>query len=512
MNALAILYGGELNDYAFRDLGGGKCAFTLALKHCLSFPGVSKVALLVNEEFDAEKLPANVEGIELVRRPSWNTKNYLHTIASQCETYEAAYVAWADCPFLDGALAAKIAKRHIEYAAEYSYADGWPQGIAPELLNASTAAFLLKLNGESEEPVKRDTLFSVLQRDINSFDIETEISDVDLRAYRITLAADNKRNTLLLKRFIESGWVDYNSAEKLILEKPQLLRTLPAFFPIMVTDKCPPPSMAGGTCAICPHSRGLSKDIAKDGKEMSLSTFNGIIERIAEFADDAVIDLSFWGELSMHCQKIELIEAVLKHDKLSLIIETCGIGWSSADIEKIAALVANVRRAQPTLSWIVSFDGATDINNSEKNEFVKNLLPHFGNDVYVQALRYKGNEEDIEKFYRTWKEQNVNVIIQKYDYFCAREPDIRAGDIRPVIRNACWHIMRDMPILIDGSVPFCRETIVRKKREKNDIIGNIISESPDVIWERGDSLYKKHCDNQYGKFCEVCDEYYTYNF
>ncbi|MDR2865431.1 MAG: spiro-SPASM protein [Spirochaetaceae bacterium] len=533
MKACALLYGGGLNKYAFEDLGDGNNSFVLALRKTIAFKGVTKVILLVSNDFNENLLPADVKEIELVRRETWNTNDFLQEIVRAGKNLDLIYVAWADTPFLDPQLAEKLEARHSRYAAEYSYADGWPVGLAPELLSPKSAELLLKLNGGGETPVGRESIFSVLQKDINSFDIETEISPVDLRSYRITVAADSKRNVLLIKNFIKAGWNDYLSAEELVLNMPEILRTLPHFFPIMVTSRCP------HSCTLCPYAKeeyraslvnSMIKDAAGNNEEdMPLDTFRAILQKIIDWAGEAVIDISLWGELALHPQKIELIEAVLQHRELSLIIESTGIAWSENDIEKIAALVKNAaprKDGMAALSWIISLDTNNAARYSSLHarepgfsldvpvDFTKKIAGVFQGNVYVQALRCKGNEDDIERFYHYWKEAKIALIIQKYDYFCAALEDLRAGDISPVNRQPCWHIMRDMPILIDGTVPCCRETIVlTDTTDKNNyLLGNIVNEDPDIIWKRGGGLYHKHCIEQYGAFCEKCDEYYTYNF
>jgi spiro-SPASM protein len=520
MNAIAVLYGGDLGSFAFEDTGAGKNSFIASLRRAAAFKGVTKVVLLARDDFDETLLPAGIERIELRRCEKWNTKNLLQALAQAGEGFDVLYFAWADTPFLDAELAGRLFRRHNEYRAEYSYADGWPGGIAPELLSPQAAVFLLKLNGEAENPVERGTLFSVLQKDINSFDIETEISPVDLRSYRINLAADSKRDLLLIKRFTGAGWTDYNSAEKIIIEKPELLRTLANFFPIMVSGKCPQ------HCTLCPYSKEEYKTALNPFSldYMPLDKFNIILEKIISYVDDAVIDLSLWGELSLHPQKIDIIGAVLKRPQLSLIIETCGIGWTDNDVHEISNLLQKAEKRKnnmPPLSWIVSLDSNDPAHYkelhgegfSEAVDFTKTLQQLFPADAHIQAVRCKGNEEKIEKFYSFWKERNSNIIIQKYDYFCGKLPDLRAGDISPLERQPCRHIMRDMPVLLDGTVPSCGETIVFNDGEKKDfILGNIFSDSPDEIWEKGSALYKKHCLRQFDAVCERCDEYYTYNF
>ncbi|GHV85626.1 hypothetical protein AGMMS50230_12340 [Spirochaetia bacterium] len=224
MHALTVLYGGSLSSQAFEPLSGEKSAFSLALERCSAFPGSEKTILLTGEG----DLPGCPEGLTLIRRPYWTVKELLEVLSKESAAYDFAYYAWADTPFLDPSLAGRIAQRHTRFAADYSYADGWPYGLGPELIIPQAAGILSKIAGETGlGPVTRDTLFGVLQKDINSFDIETEISAVDLRCHRLSLAADSKRNLLLLRRFIEAGCDGAESAGEIIEKHPEYLRTLP---------------------------------------------------------------------------------------------------------------------------------------------------------------------------------------------------------------------------------------------------------------------------------------------
>ncbi|MDR2110788.1 MAG: spiro-SPASM protein, partial [Spirochaetaceae bacterium] len=190
MKALTVLYGGGLNNAAFEDAFSGKSAFSLALERVRAFPGTDRILLLGREGEEYPGLPGDVP---VIRRPGWTQKTLLEALAEQSAGFDLTYYAWADCPLLDPRLAESVAERHLRYAAEYSYADGWPYGFSPELLSPGTAGILAKILGDADGPVERDALFSAIQRDINAFDIETEISPVDLRNHRLSLAADSKR-------------------------------------------------------------------------------------------------------------------------------------------------------------------------------------------------------------------------------------------------------------------------------------------------------------------------------
>jgi spiro-SPASM protein len=525
MNALLVLYAGNLSGSVLEPLSGGKNGLMLALERAQEFPGVTQTVLLAGTQGEIPLDSAFLREIQVERRDSWTIKTLLETIAALSEGKDFTYFAWADCPFLDPALAGQLAERNRRYAADYSYADGWPYGLAPELLSSGTAAILAKIIGDDPlggNPVGRDALFSVIQKDINAFDIETEISPVDLRCHRLNLCADSKRNLLLLQHFIqcESGNIPDTAAVERIIEKaPDSLRTLPAFYTVQVYGGCPQ------SCAFCPWPQSAGGTPTERRDYMEAGKFESLLEKITALSGDAVIDLSLWGEVSLHPHKMELVEMVLRRPELSLVLETSGIGWKNEELEhcaELAAQYASVRRKNnlPPLSWIVSLDTADPARYkeirgagfAEANDCAKKLLSLFPQDAYVQAVRVTGAEEDIERFYRSWKEaapSTANIIIQKYDDFCGALPKKQASDLSPVKRRPCLHLMRDMPVLIDGTVPLCREQVATNG---GIVLGNAFTEPLEQIWERGQRHYAEQAGARYNSLCAVCDEYYTYNF
>jgi spiro-SPASM protein len=511
MKALAALYGGSLNPEAFVPSCSGKTAFAMALERAACFPDVAALVLLGT---DGEAYPDLPAGTRVVSRPGWTKKLLLQTLSELSAGYDLSYFAWADCPLLDPVLAGRIAERHLRYAAEYSYADGWPYGLAPEILSPGTAGILVKILGDEDAPVERDALFSAIQKDINAFDIETELSPVDLRSHRLSLAADSRRNLLLLSGLTEAGLSAAADAERIIAGQPELLRTLPAFYPIQVSGPCPQ------ACSLCPYPKfgAGPKGVTAREDFLDPGQFAALLDRIAEFSGDAVIDLSLWGELALHPQKTALIAAILDRPGLSALIETSALGWNTAELEGLAeraSCSAPRKNGMACLSWIVSLDSADsgryrDIRGpgfAEATECAKTLTRLFPENAYVQALRVKAAEDDIEQFYRSWKDAGAKVIIQKYDDFCGALPKLQAADLSPVRRHSCWHLMRDMPILIDGSVPRCRETLFG-----GEMLGNAFTEDLAAIWDRGAAFYRDHCENLYQGPCAECDEYYTFNF
>ena len=532
MKAVTVLYGGSLAKEAFIPLqgagSGGKNAFETALERAKSFPYAEKTVLLGLEGAVYPGAAWNPGAdFQIIRKNQWTRKQVLEAISQIQAGYDIAYFAWADCPFLDPVLCGAITDRHVKYAAEYSYADGFPYGFAPELLSPGTAGVLFKIDKDGDIPPERDMLFQVIQKDINAFDIETEISPVDLRLHRLSLAADSARNLLLINRWLDASdleglSVNAENAAGIIEKKPEILRTLPSFYNIQVTESCPQ------SCSYCPWPkiRDSSSHKHEGTGFMDSQKFGRLLDKIVDFSSDAVISLSLWGELALHPEKIELIRMVMERPSLSLVIETSGIGWKTDELLALAEILKNSPKRTGTLLasplvWIVSLDSLDPARYkeirgpgfAEASECTKQLFELFPGNAWVQAVRFKGAEDDIETFYRHWKDAvpgQSHVIIQKYDDFCGKLPKLQASDLSPVRRRPCWHLMRDVTIAVDGTVLRCREDLGLWNGDKRPY--NVFANSLAEIFESGGELYLEHAKCNYPGECADCDEYYTFNF
>ena len=69
------------------------------------------------------------------------------------------------------------------------------------------------------------------------------------------------------------------------------------------------------------------------------------------------------------------------------------------------------------------------------------------------------------------------------------------------------HLKRDMSILMDGTVPLCKEDLYALNR-----VGNAFTDSLAAIRDRLRPRYGRQCSGDYEGLCSACDEYYTYNF
>ncbi|HVP17976.1 MAG TPA: spiro-SPASM protein, partial [Spirochaetia bacterium] len=460
------------------------------------------LASAVAERSAAVPLPETPPDCRVIARSSWSIADLTAELEKASQGFEDLFYFFADSPFLDLSIAQRMHANHRKYWADYSFADGFPLGLAPEILRRETASRLRVMASSDAAAPDRETLFTVIKRDINSFDIETELAPTDLRLLRVSLFANTERNFLLLARIVEKGGREAESICRVVQTEPGILRTLPAFFPIQVVERCP------YACSYCPYPV-FGGDVASRGGEMEPERFSHLAEKIAAFSGDAVIDISLWGEPSLHPRIFELISSVLGRQDLSLVIETSGVGWNP----DVFARVRDAFAKPPT--WIVSLDASTEemyrrlrgAGFAQAVKTAETLLAAFPRTTWVQAVRMKDNEDDLEIFYKTWRTKTENVIIQKYDSFSALLPDRKVADLSPVRRFPCWHLKRDMAILIDGTVPLCREDVRIEHR-----LGNAFEDDLAVIWDRGEEPYRQHVLAKYPRICVGCDEYYTYNF
>jgi spiro-SPASM protein len=509
MRNVAILNALSLGPYAQKPLGKGESAFVRCLRFAQSLPEVAQVVVLsgaFSDSLAAAISSVNDGAVPIRQEPgaASSLSELVPLLKKASAGFDSAFYFYADTPFLDLSLAQKVYGLHQTYAAEYSFADGYPQGLVPELFRVSIMPILELLSAPlTAAPVDRAALFTIIQKDINGFDIETEISPVDYRALRLTLAADCKRNALLLERLMDKGAENGADCIKLIESEKALLRTLPAYFRVQVASACPQ------KCSYCPYP-ALRPDLHASNQLMALADYQALLDKIDALADDAVIDLSPWGEPSLHPEIVSLVSATLAHANFRLVIETSGLGWSEQTLLAIKALPGSER-----IDWILSLDADNEaLYRSLRGEgfatawsTAERLLSLFPGHFYPQAVRMNENETNMEAFYRAWKAKTDTVIIQKYDWLSGALPQRRVTDLSPLARPDCWHLKRDLTILVDGTVPLCQADL---KAENS--LGNALREDLAAVWERAAEEFKRHTQGDPRPLCAQCDEYYTYNF
>ena len=525
MKSFVVLAANGISDYALRPLTQGGCAaLASALERTSHFPDYAGTIITAAADQCAaiQKYCADVQlsalpPVQVVPVAEHTAAAFFKALIPFAAEADHIFIAWADAPFLDSVGAAQLYAQHCTYKAEYSFADGYPEGLLPQIVSAGLVPILAALPFSAEVPLNRSFLFDTVKKDINSYDLETMIAPEDVRHLRLAFYTDTKASWLLCRHF--AGITAENYAAY-IAERQEFLRPLPAYYGIELIAYHPLRSI---------YRPKLFPEKFDDSCCMDFECAARLIEAIADFSESAVISLSLYGEPLLHPQFVTIVEQILNHRHLSVLIETSGIvEKTAAYLEDFDRLVQICRDIPPRsngrlpIYWIVDIDaagsktyGAVHQLPDESAErclkqaatFADRLATVFPKAVWVQMTRMNENEAELEPFYRLWEKREAKPLIQKYDHFCGQLPDRRPADISPLKRYPCWHLKRDLSICTDGTVPLCKEDINRSV-----VLGNAFTMPLETIWENGRRLYSDQIQSCYKGVCEHCDEYYTYNF
>lgn len=506
MPDLAVINLTRPSPWILKPLPGGLTPLEKLCQTLGTVPGIGGWLILLREGFELPGVEAPVPVVTDIRT-DWNEQSLLDAINGASDGYANLLHIWGDAPLLDPELIQRLYTLHTEGFAQFTFADGYPFGFAPEILTVSLVAELPRLLTPRSvtESLRRDLFFRIIQRDINSFDIETEIAPEDYRLLRLSFTADCLQNHLLLSRFVEQGAQSLTGILPMIRKHPEYLRTRPFFYQIQVSDTCLQ------RCVACPwplSDQFRLKSDPGEGAFMDPGRFRDICKRIQEFSGNAVLSLSLTGEPSCHPEILELVKTALSYPDFRVLIETSGLGW---DTGSLFAAVQDPDR----LMLIVSLDALDPglyrqlrgEGQDEAVRFAREALEHWPASVWVQGVRMTENEEDLEQFYRHWKETTENIIIQKYSTFGGRLPDRKVTDLSPLERFPCWALQREISIALNGDVYLCRNTV-----DTPMIKGNVFKHSLPEIWNALEQDWQAHVRGDYGGPCTGCDEYYAFNF
>lgn len=537
MKTLVSVFAGSPRDYAFEPLFAGTSAFDRVIEWINALSSQDDLHLHQAVVFTTGEYIERIEAISKnclvpvqVRSGDFTAVaafiSALESVRGDCDTIIHGRYS---CPFYDPELTTELYRFHHRYAAEYTFAEGWPEGLAPVVVNGSTVPILKSLSETRDfGSVGRDVFFDIIRSDINSFEVETLMAPEDMRQYRLDFSCHSKEGqlsclcihqALLAQDGPQRQAFSANNLAAKAVFTPGVLRTVPAFYNVQISATCP------GTCTYCPYPRAyqqlfnhLPAEAPKKNEVcfMRLEQFRPLVASMAELSGEAVVSLSLWGEALAHPDFLGFVSAVLEHPGLSVLIETDGslvTAELSRQVKALADSAVPRSNQHPPVMWIVSLDSQNQamyermrgsgtqewpLSFARAQEAYQILNQDFPGASYAQFVRTKTNEDQLEDFYRSRKDSG-GLIIQKYDSFLCFMPDQQVTDLSPVLRNPCWHLRRDMVILVDGGVPVCREFLLAGD------CGNVFSQPLKEIWEKGRNM-------PFMEKCESCDEYYTFNF
>ncbi len=458
------------------------------------------------------------EGATVIFDDFWDAQKIAFEISQACKKSGAttAIFSWIDLPFLNDSLTQELLCTHAECAAEYTFADGYPYGLSPEIIDGGAAAILSEIAREKNIPATRSALMSIMKGDINSFEIETVLSGTDFRQLRLSFCLSEPGSKIACHRLapLLSGNEDAETISKIASSTPLVLRTIPYCVDVQIFPK------GHHKTIYCPEKYGVD---FSDFSAMSVLDFEKILDSVLSVNPLATISPSLFGEPLLHPDFLKIAESVVSRG-FHLVIETDGIEVTTDLAQKLSSLP----NAKEKIDFIVHLDaftkemyslvrGGTSVDFEKAVQAVKILSDFFPERVYPQFVRMNENESELESFYRFWHEKSNpslgNVIIRKFDSLCALIQDKKPADLSPLVRFPCWHQRRDMAILADGSVPLCRSAV------RSRILGNALSEGVCEVWNAGNEAFVEHCKAKKSEdfsgingACGGCDEFYTFSF
>jgi len=432
-------------------------------------------------------------------------------------------IVWLDLdgPFFRVDLAWYLYRLHTKNWCDYTFADGFPEGYAAQVLRADILGPPAALADNGETPRRRTALFDAVSSDINAFDVETEAAHEDWALLRASLTVDNRSNAMLCHRLVQRGVANHHLRDtpnpeyerfpdeddpllRVLLDEPTIRRTLPRYYQVQITERM----------TQRPYWTPWSDERWAPAKEqpesMPIDSWRRVLQAIAEVTPEATIAIGYRGEPAEHPEIVGVLKVADEYPDLSFYVETNGVHWSDAATEALCGM----NNLAAVIVYLDASDGerysairgSTD-EYARAIAFVERMREQTPGIVYVQATRMTDNEDDLPSFYKYWNGvPGVTPLIEKYNSFAGTLPDRRPADLTPLDRPACVHLERDLVVLFDGTVPMCHQDIDRTR-----IRGNVLDEDIETIWARGAGDFQDHCAGRYGSICKVCDEYYTFN-
>lgn len=465
--------------------------------------------------------------VKALQIKGWTSGDLMQNIASQAKEAGADFVvcASASAAFLDLPLTKKLIQDHLEFRAEYTFADGYPAGFAPEIIDSGAAAIMAELcksaSAESaQKPVSKDSVFDIIKGDVNSFEIETEIAGEDYRLLRLDFLCSSNINALaceaLAKKLAANGKQCLLELDKekigeenvlaicrAAAEEVGVLKTVPAFYNVQIEGRV--------------NSKNCFSPLKPSEGRMPFEKFEALVQKIRAFSGEAVVSLSLFGEAALHPDFDKFVTCAAAAG-LGVFVEIDGgllpdflQGKAYKNIRE--ALDADARKK---VYFAVCLDAASQKMFDEFHQgsleaacaAVQVLSAEFP-ETYPQLVRVQKNEGELEAFYRFWSDKNSpsggKVLVQKYDNFCGLLPQQKTTDLSPLERGPCWHLRRDFDILLDGSALMCRDLFSK-------VLGNAFESELCDLWKAKDDLLAGHIKKEYRDSCGNCDEWHTFNF
>ena len=418
-------------------------------------------------------------------------------------------VVKADAAFFDPEVFMEMGDVHLKSLAEFTFSENIPEGFACEICSSEL------INHLPETDEKTLPLEKVIKSNINQFDVELFYMEPDFRDKRISFRLTSPRERRIMENIfsVNSSVPRYKDVRGLIESHPEVLFTSPAYVELELTGEC------SLDCLFC-----YRKTLNRKHGHMERAVYMKLIEFMRTEGLPYTLCFGGSGEPLDHPEFFAFMDAAVKEPLAELlVIETNGIKadfnfksyLEKPENSKIKVIINN--NAMDNSSY-ARFHCGNEYNRVFNNIISLSELNKSGERVYVQVMKIRETDEFekegdtktyLDKFYDFWEGYRVPIILQKQDTYLGRIEDRTYSDLSPIKRIPCWHLQRDMYVLSDGTVSFCKQDV-----DGEHVHGNIAVSSPAEILEKQKAAF---LSDYAGKLCPSpdcasCDEWYTFNF
>ncbi len=435
------------------------------------------------------------DGVKNILLDNIYPKNILSAILKEAKDTDNIVVFNAGNPFYDVDFIEKMIERHDKYLADFTYCIGYPEGLTPSIIKKNILKELIELVKDIEQ-IKKNYLFFSISKDINSFDIETFIAEIDLRIHRISFGLSDKGEEKLTIDIFKILKENFTVDSIIKYYKNNLDKLFTTIYSVFIE--------------LSNYSRISSiyyPSIQEEKKLIDFNILKKIVKDLKNMNEKIHIILSGQGEPLEHKEFLDIINFLLK-EELEVIVETTGYGIDNNLLEKID------NNYKKNLYFVIKIDAYCEKtykiihkegNFNEINDKI-NLIKKYDFKIYKQIVRMQENEYEIEQFIRN--KQTEELIIRKYTNYCGILPDKKVVDLSPFERIPCFHLRRELYINTDLTVSTC----MYSRYKKNSIIGDLKKQNVNEVIEKVKQLYIDNVKSNYINFCMNCDDYYLFNF
>jgi len=407
---------------------------------------------------------------------------------------------YADAPFVDASVVTEMIEVHEKYLAEFTYSENIPSGLSCEIFSAE---LVRDIPAEGE---KRLQLSQVIRSNINQFDVELYYKGPDIRDKRITFRGKDERE----RRFMTDlhakigRFPAYAELRKLIEENCGLLYAAPSYLEIEVTGNA-------DTEALYSWRKGVKKLRG----DMPSSMFMKIISDMRTFGLPYSVCFGGSGDPLCNPSFFEMLEAARNENLVrNIFIETDGTRCDA----NFTGYLARVNDSRITI--IVDCSGYDEKSYSAiygregfaavKTNIIalRDAMGANAKNLHIQLMKIRETEPFIDAYYDFWESEKVQIILQKQNTCLGAIEDRRYYDLTPLDRIPCWHLQRDLFIMSDGKVGFCKQDIngtYSKWNVADSALGEIWNARKDIFLN--DYKGKRSVSPD----CSACDEWYTFN-